>query len=254
MQYDGIEYCGERVIGYDERHFSIPTYLSTRRLRNRMQRISGGNFDPINYKRALDIGCGTGNILLKLMLMGVPEGYGLDISPDMLRYLQENLPPGIKPESVVGNAERTPFSDGSFDLIVCNSALHHFPDYKRVLEEIYRLLEVGGEAFILHEKNKTGREYMKRVFDFERFEDRDTDAHEFTAPQIRSNCQEIGFSTINVRSSDALSFIYHKLVRPRVPTDLLKDVGYSIAESLDSLLSGTPISEYFVHLCIYLRK
>ncbi len=254
MQGDQIEYSGERVAAYDERHFSIPTRLSIRRLENQMKGLSNGGFDPRNYGRMLDIGCGTGNVLFKLMLMGIPEGYGLDISPDMIKQAKEKTPVGIKPKFVLGTAEYMPFCNGSFDLLVCSSALHHFPDYVRVLAETYRLLEEDGEAFFLHEKNKLGRDNMRRLFNIERFEHEQSDLHEFTGPQISSICHDIGFSEVNVQTSDAISFIYHKLLRPRVPTNGLKDVGYTFTESLDRMLSRTPLSQYFVHLCIYLRK
>jgi SAM-dependent methyltransferase len=49
-----------------------------------------------------------------------------------------------------------PFSDGTFDIILCSMVLHYVDDYKRALQEIYRVLKPGGFALLpvpmIHEK------------------------------------------------------------------------------------------------------
>jgi ubiquinone/menaquinone biosynthesis C-methylase UbiE len=39
-----------------------------------------------------------------------------------------------------------PFKDASFDAIICLNTLHHMPDYRATLAEMYRVLKVGGWA------------------------------------------------------------------------------------------------------------
>ena len=49
-----------------------------------------------------------------------------------------------------------PFSDDTFDIILCSMVLHYVDDYKRALQEIYRVLKPGGFALLpvpmIHEK------------------------------------------------------------------------------------------------------
>lgn len=44
------------------------------------------------------------------------------------------------------DANRLPFTDGSFDTVVGNSVLHHFLDYPDILKRIHGLLRPGGRA------------------------------------------------------------------------------------------------------------
>ena len=41
-----------------------------------------------------------------------------------------------------------PFNDNSFDLIMCAHVLEHIPDEKKAISELYRVLNVGGFAFL----------------------------------------------------------------------------------------------------------
>lgn len=47
-------------------------------------------------------------------------------------------------ETAKADAESLPFPDGSFDLVTCRIAPHHFPDIAAFLSESYRVLKAGG--------------------------------------------------------------------------------------------------------------
>ena len=72
--------------------------------------------------------------------------YCLDIAPAMIarvknkvtRYDLENV------VLMVGNGERLPFKDGSFDLAYLVTVLGEIPDKDRALWELYRVLRYGG--------------------------------------------------------------------------------------------------------------
>jgi len=46
--------------------------------------------------------------------------------------------PGMKPD-VVSRAEDLPFEDGSFDVVTCRIAAHHFPDIRKAVAEMGRV-------------------------------------------------------------------------------------------------------------------
>jgi len=58
---------------------------------------------------------------------------------------------------VSGEGMRLPFRPGSFDGIVCMNALHHMPDYRTALAEMYRVLKAGGRAVF----SEPGNEHSK---------------------------------------------------------------------------------------------
>ncbi len=104
----------------------------------------------------LDVGCGTGNLTLKLLESGCVVR-GVDISADMVAVLTEKIPGRVKEktklsveniEDFIGNCKE------SFDCIVTSSVLHHLPDYIQALEKALKLLKPGGWLYITHEPAK----------------------------------------------------------------------------------------------------
>jgi ubiquinone/menaquinone biosynthesis C-methylase UbiE len=96
--------------------------------------------------RILDLACGTGSATLR-MAEEFPEStiIGADLSEQMIRTFKkkskERERPGLLP--LVSQSGRTPFGDGTFDLVVTQNA----PPY---LEEMIRVLRPGGSLFLLY--------------------------------------------------------------------------------------------------------
>ena len=105
--------------------------------------------DEHGYDSALDVGCGTGG-LIDAVLAEKPdkEFTGIDISEEMIRIAKEKL--AGRASLIVGDSESLPFSDGSFDIVICNHSFHHYPAPEKVLFEIRRVLREGG-MFIMGE-------------------------------------------------------------------------------------------------------
>jgi ubiquinone/menaquinone biosynthesis C-methylase UbiE len=92
--------------------------------------------------KVLDLACGTGWLSSKLEIFKV-DIYGLDITPAMLLKAKKM----IKGDFVIGCAEALPYSDTSFDVVLCNMAFSHFECHK-VIEEIDRVLKQGGRFVV----------------------------------------------------------------------------------------------------------
>ena len=50
---------------------------------------------------------------------------------------------------VQGDAEKLPFSDNSFDIVISRLAFHHFPNPKRCFSEMARVLKTGGKLVLI---------------------------------------------------------------------------------------------------------
>lgn len=50
---------------------------------------------------------------------------------------------------VQGDAEKLPFSDNSFDIVISRLAFHHFPNTKRCFSEMVRVLKTGGKLVVM---------------------------------------------------------------------------------------------------------
>jgi SAM-dependent methyltransferase len=92
---------------------------------------------------ALELGCGTGEYTALLAGSGATIA-ALDLSADLLAVARERrLPATVR--FLVGDAERLPFPDQSFDAVVGNAVLHHLR-LAAALREIRRVLRPGGRC------------------------------------------------------------------------------------------------------------
>jgi ubiquinone/menaquinone biosynthesis C-methylase UbiE len=111
--------------------------------------------------RALDIGTGPGQIVLKLARRLTRWKFvGVDRSPNMIAQGAASLTPAVelagRVHFYVGDGNQLPFRDGSFDLVVCNSVLHHIAEPQKLLAEIVRLSKPGG-AILLRDLRRPSR-------------------------------------------------------------------------------------------------
>ena len=97
----------------------------------------------IPFQSALDLGCGTGEMLKLILQEDVgKELYGIDLSEKMLHVAKSKLPEQVK--LLLGDSEALPFPDNIFDVVYCNDSCHHYPAPMTVLREVHRVLKPGG--------------------------------------------------------------------------------------------------------------
>lgn len=95
--------------------------------------------------RLLDVGCGGGRLLRAAQQQGL-AAFGIDLSSSGA-VLAESFAPGA--HVAVGNGERFPFPDGSFDYLTCLGSLEHFLDIEAGLKEMVRVCKVGAGVCIM---------------------------------------------------------------------------------------------------------
>jgi ubiquinone/menaquinone biosynthesis C-methylase UbiE len=153
--WEASTYDEKWSISYDERCIDYA--------RDRFELVAGRNGWP--YATALELGCGTGFFSLNLVSGGViaPDGLAVtDISPGMVSVAVRNAKNlGFEVEGRVADAERLPFDDDSFDLVVGHAVLHHIPDLDQTMREILRVLKPGGRFVFAGEPTRHG-EYLAR--------------------------------------------------------------------------------------------
>lgn len=91
--------------------------------------------------KILDIGCGTGMAAERLKDFGAV--YGVDISSKSIEQARDRLD-----EAYVSLAEKLPFRNEIFDVIVCTEVIEHLLAPSEALSEFNRVLRSGGYLII----------------------------------------------------------------------------------------------------------
>ncbi len=132
----------------------------------------------LDAKNVLDMCCGTGK-----QLSMIPESidrYGIDNSPSMLSIAESrNLP-----NCILGEANKTPYADFTFDIVLSQLALHEksFQVIQSELDEVKRILKPSGTFIIVDFTQPTQKDLMGFMFKFiikqiERFAGKEHFAH-----------------------------------------------------------------------------
>ncbi|KKP37883.1 hypothetical protein A2483_04950 [Candidatus Peregrinibacteria bacterium RIFOXYC2_FULL_33_13] len=160
--------------------------------------------------KILDIGCGH-NEYMKNVYAKTNETYGID--PDQ-RALDKN---SFIKNKFPGKAEKLPFQDNFFDLVVSAWTLEHIEDPEKVFKEIYRVLKPSGKVMFLTPNSWNYNVWIIRLIP-ERF-------HDFFTKRL-----------YNRQENDTFSKFY-RINSVRTINRTLSNIGF---KKRDLILNGDP--------------
>lgn len=185
------------------------------------QVLSLGSPEGLLTGGLLDVGCGPGNIALKiaqrcpgLLVIGV------DQSARMIQAArQAGFERGLGKRAIFlrGNADQIPLPTGMFDIVLSNSVLHHLADPLKAFEEMLRVTRPGGAVLVRDLRRPSrivfpwhvkwhGRHYsgtMKRLFE-------DSVRAAYTPDELASLLNQSGMSKAHIflHESTHMGFVY----------------------------------------------
>ena len=126
-----------------------------------------------NGEIVLEIGFGSGHCLQRIALsVGVTgKAYGIDISDRMLQTTRERLEKaGLidRVELLHGDAYKLPFSNETFDAVFMSFTLELFdtPEIPQLLNEVRRVLKVGGRLGVTSLSRSKGNSVPIRIYEW----------------------------------------------------------------------------------------
>ena len=102
----------------------------------------------------LEVGCGPGQLSIRLAGSHGFTVTGLDLDPAMIERARARAHgssadgSGTQPTFVVGDVASLPFADASFDVAISTFSMHHWADRTAGLTEIARVVRPGGRVLI----------------------------------------------------------------------------------------------------------
>ncbi len=100
-----------------------------------------------DYTDLLDCGCGPAPMLTLLHEKYPEKNYtGIDLTPEMIEVAKAKNMENVK--LVVGDCEKLPFEDNSFDAVICSQSFHHYPNVQDFFDSVFRVLRPGGRLIL----------------------------------------------------------------------------------------------------------
>lgn len=100
----------------------------------------------LRNRNALDLACGTGRWLTRLMAGDADLAVGVDLSLGMLRVAGDKRE--LSGKVVQGDCLRLPFRTSTFDFLICSFALGHIQDLRSAAKEFSRVMKPGADLFV----------------------------------------------------------------------------------------------------------
>jgi len=167
--------------------------------------------EPGPEVKVLDVATGGGHVARRLREQGCTV---VTIDPA----------PGMKAD-VVAPADHLPFEDGSFDVVTCRIAAHHFPDIAAAVKEMAR---VSNRLLVIEDNVFRG----ERVEEAERLRD-PTHVRCYSEDEWKDVVTDAGFEVEQIEHFDRRQSVDAWLERVETPPDAAARVRELLADDID---------------------
>jgi 2-polyprenyl-3-methyl-5-hydroxy-6-metoxy-1,4-benzoquinol methylase len=195
---------------------------------------------PVQGRRILDVGTGTGRAALLLAAAGA-EVTGVDASAEMLAIARDRARQGgARVTFQTGDAHHLAFPDRSFDIAVSLRVLMHTPRWRQCVAELCR---VASHGIIVDYPSTTSTALVQSIGRKVRHAlgGRTEPYRVFLDSQIRRALEEGGFRIVSVHRQFVLPIALHKAIGSRRFTE--RSEGVLARLGLLRLL-GSPVTVY----------
>ncbi len=151
----------------------------------------------------LDVGCGTGTLVIAAADRVGPTGslVGVDPSIEMVECASEKAgSAGVAAKFIPGVADELEFASASFDAVFCIMALHHIPEDRRKtsIDEMARVLRPGGRLILVDFQQPKGtvRAILSALTLISLIHGRTTDSTHMNALGVETQLASLGFNDL----------------------------------------------------------
>jgi len=198
---------------------------------------------PGKSDKVLDVATGNGFLAFEFAKrVSESEVTGCDITPDMLLVAES-----IQRERGIDNlnfrvtdAESLEFEDGSFDIVSCRFAFHHFTNPEKAVSEMARVCKTGGKIVLvdgLSSEDTAKSEYRNRI---EQLRD-PSHVRLYSQPELAGLLKAAGLKVIRMRNWDA-DFYFDEWIKIADPGEAIaKEVRRIMVDSVEDDKTGLSV-------------
>jgi len=166
------------------------------------------------YKKFLDLGCGLGRHSIFFAKNGF-EVYAFDLSEDGIEKFKQKIKDDNLQISVkLGDMLSLPYDDNYFDCILAYHSIYHTDSSGiiRVLNEIQRVLNINGEAFLTFNSKNNPSFYKESNEKIDANTIVKTEGNEIGIPHYYANLEDIKIllSNFNIKKIRQIEDIYEE--------------------------------------------
>jgi ubiquinone/menaquinone biosynthesis C-methylase UbiE len=166
------------------------------------------------FGSVLEIGCGNGNGTKLIRKYFNPRHItAIDLDQKMIQIAQETVPDGSTTFQVM-DASKLDFPSESFDAIFDFSSIHHIPNWKNCIEELRRVLIVGGKLILEEFSIDTFSGFPGRLY---RLLLSHPYEHMFSTDEIVQHLENVGFKIDDIKKLNPLKMMPHFFLLASVP-------------------------------------
>lgn len=149
IQFEGKEVYVKDVFTEISSYYDEMNNIMSMGMIKRWHKFMMKKLTPLEGTKCLDVGTGTGEIALMMAERGA-DVIGLDITPSMIELAKKKFQGEGHPdmEFMVGDALDLQFDDETFDNITSGYMLRNVTDIPKAINEMYRVLKVGGNCVV----------------------------------------------------------------------------------------------------------
>lgn len=120
--------------------------------------------DFLKDQKVLDAGCGTGNLIQKIISQHDVKIDGLELSHERVLYTKDRFKDFPNVSIFQGSLEDTKFDNDTYDKVVLRYVFEHVTKPKEILKEMNRIIKVDGKIFIINFDDIFFNFYTKNEF------------------------------------------------------------------------------------------
>lgn len=149
--------------GFIARWYAANTRKSMNDFHTLARRIAG--LIPTG-SHVLEVAPGPGYFAIKLAKLGDYQVTGIDISKTFVEIARANARASqVNVEFLQGNASSMPFSNETFNFLLCRAAFKNFSEPLRAIQEMHRVLKPRGKALIIDLRRDASRKSIDQFVD-----------------------------------------------------------------------------------------